>query len=74
MCSDLGQVEKSLIGMVQEGSDQLTDILTDQHHQPSGSNWSGIYMFVGNKQFTSPHLVGVSVSAKWLEDIVLCLL
>lgn len=29
MCSDLGQVEKSLIGMVQRGSDQLTDISSE---------------------------------------------
>ena len=29
------------------------EVIRSQHHQPSGSNWSGISMFVGSIQLTS---------------------
>ena len=47
--------------MVQTGHDQLVDILLiggevsgRQHHQPSGSNQSGVYELIGSIQLTSP--------------------
>ena len=30
------------------------EVIRRQHHQPSGSNWSGVYMLVGSIQLTSP--------------------
>ena len=48
------------------------EVSGSQHHQPSGSNWSGVYSrLVGNIQLTSPTWWGVSVSAKQLKDIVM---
>ena len=40
------------------------------------SNWSGVYMLVGNIPLlilNFSHLEGVSVSAKQLRDIVVCI-
>ena len=30
------------------------EVSRGQHHQPSGSNWSGVYVLVGSIQLTSP--------------------
>ena len=30
------------------------EVIGKQHHQPSGSNWSGVYVLVGSRQLTSP--------------------
>ena len=61
--------------MVQEGVISLWtffwlvggEISRSQHHQPSGSNWSGVYMLVGSISsliISFSHLEGASESAK----------
>ena len=30
------------------------EVIGSQNHQPSGSNWSGVYVLVGSRQLTSP--------------------
>ena len=69
--------------MVQRGHDQLKDMLqwvggevSKSQHQPSDSNWSGIHMLVGSILtliINFSHLEGISVSAKQLKDIVVCI-
>lgn len=41
-----------------------------QHHQPSGSKWSGVYRFVGSIQLIFPP-GGIFISAKQFKDIVM---
>jgi len=48
----------------------------NQHHRPSGSSWSGVYIFMVSILSLTVNfscLVGVSVSAKYLTDIVVCI-
>ena len=42
--------------------------VSECQHQSSGSNWSGVYRFVGSTRLTS-HLVEVLVSAKQLKAV-----
>ena len=63
MCPNLERTVRSFIIMVQTGHDQLVDILLigsevrgSQHHQPSGSNQSGVYVLMGSIQLISPTL------------------
>ena len=46
-------------------------ITGSQHHQPSGSNWSGVYVFVGSIQLASSTSGGFSAcktaSRTWLR-------
>ena len=52
------------------------EVSSSLHHQPSGSNWSEVYLLLGS--ITSiiinfSHLEGILVSAKWLKDIFVCI-
>jgi len=42
-----------------------------QHHQPSGSNQSGVHVLVGSIEVNFFLLVGILVSGKQLKDIVM---
>ena len=37
------------------------EVIGSQHHQPSGSSWSGVYMLAGNIQLTSSTSGGFSI-------------
>ena len=44
------------------------EVIGSQHHQPSGSSWSGISVLVGNTQLTSPIWWGVqSLQSIWKD-------
>ena len=52
------------------------EVSRSQHHQPSGSIWSGGYVDVGNIASLTVNfsrLVGISLCAKQLRDIVVCI-
>ena len=52
------------------------ELIRNQHHQGSGSKWSGVCILVGSVLLLTvnvSHLVWVSVSAKQLGDIVACI-
>ena len=75
MCSDLEGLVRSFIETAQEGviSSWIFfwlvggEVMRSQHHQPSGSNLSGISMLVGGIQLTFYTWGVVSVSAKQLK-------
>ena len=54
LCPHLERICRNFIAMVQRECDQLKDILLidvmsrSQHHQPSGSNRSEVYMLMGS--------------------------
>lgn len=45
------------------------EVIRSQHHQPSGSNWSGVYPLVGSMQLTSPPGRGFRIYA---DNILRC--
>ena len=46
------------------------EVSRSQHHQPSGSNWSGVCVLLVQHRVNFSHLVGVSISTKQRKDIV----
>ena len=81
LCHDLEAVVKSFIGMVQRGYDQLVDILLTGWWGGKWESASSTFWFqqvwglraCGQHTVNISHPVGVSVSAKQLKDIVLCI-
>ena len=52
------------------------EVIRNQHHQSSGSKWSGVCILVGSVLLLTvyfSHLVWVSVFAKHLGDIIACI-
>ena len=45
------------------------EVTGSQHHRPSGSSWSGVYMLMGNKQLTSSTCWGFQYLQNSSEDM-----